>query len=344
MASWGGTARAVEFARDQPERALVFIEVDGRPQAHSWDLRRGSLVTGTDGDVAAALISPDGQWLWWYDGDSLTWYRSPFGSSPRGHRERPLRLLPSPDVDVVLGGDGTAIVSRPAPGTGRTLALLPVGRLRPGAEPTFLGSFPRAEAIFRSPDDALVAVDTGGSIEVCSAYTGTAVAAESTGRGWRTTGFTRDGSLLLTRATPGSDAPSVLTAACLWNPRTALRQPLPLASIERPTRLVLAYGGAAAVVEAVDPATGQSPARTAVYSLPFDGAEPTRIGPTHGTLEPGTAVGGPGGEGYAVWSAEGYPRRLVNLSRAEAALESLAAGEPLDLSRAYPPAVGGYGG
>ena len=333
-------ARGLEFARDAPERAVVQIQVDGDWQAHSWNLRTGSVVTATDGAATAARISPDGQWLWWFDDATQLWWRTPFGSSPRGRRERPLRLHPSPDVDVAVGGDGTALVSRPAPTTGRLLSLLPVGRVRAGAEPAFLGSFSGIRSFHRSLDDGLLAVDTGEEIYVCSAYTGQVISVERTGGEWAAAGFAADGAVVLTRARAGEDRDTApVIGAQLWHPRSALRRTLPFGEVHH-ARLTLAYRGAGALLEAWEPAeTGSADGgRVCVYSLAFDGSLPTRIGPTIGSIQSGSAVGGPGGAAYAIWHAPDAPARLVNLTKSEANLDPAASAH-----RQYRPVVGGYG-
>lgn len=332
-------ARGLEFARDTPERAVVQIRVNGDWQAHSWNLRTGSVVTATDGAATAARISPDGQWLWWFDEATHLWWRSPFGSSPRGRRERPLRLPPSRDVDVAVGGDGTALVSRPAPTTGRLLSLLPVGRVRAGAEPAFLGSFSAIRSFHRSLDDGLLAVDTGEEIYVCSAYTGQMISVEQTGGEWAAAGFTADGAAVLTRAPAGEDRDTArVIGAQLWHPRSALRRTLPFGEAN-PARLTLAYRGTGALLEAWEPtgASGADGSRLCLYSLAFDGSLPTRIGPTIGSIQPGSAVGGPGGAAYATWHAPGAPARLVNLTESEASLDPAAPAH-----RQYRPVVGGY--
>ena len=332
-------ARGLEFARDTPERAVVQIRVNGDWQAHSWNLRTGSVVTATDGAATAARISPDGQWLWWFDEATHLWWRSPFGSSPRGRRERPLRLPPSRDVDVAVGGDGTALVSRPAPTTGRLLSLLPVGRVRAGAEPAFLGSFSAIRSFHRSLDDGLLAVDTGEEIYVCSAYTGQMISVEQTGGEWAAAGFTADGAVVLTRAPAGEDRDTArVIGAQLWHPRSALRRTLPFGEAN-PARLTLAYRGTGALLEAWEPtgASGADGSRLCLYSLAFDGSLPTRIGPTIGSIQPGSAVGGPGGAAYATWHAPGAPARLVNLTESEASLDPAAPAH-----RQYRPVVGGY--
>ena len=333
-------ARGLEFARDTPERAVVQIRVNGDWQAHSWNLRTGSVVTATDGAATAARISPDGQWLWWFDEATHLWWRSPFGSSPRGRRERPLRLPPARDVVVAVGGDGTALVSRPAPTTGRLLSLLPVGRVRAGAEPAFLGSFSAIRSFHRSLDDGLLAVDTGEEIYVCSAYTGQMISVEQTGGEWAAAGFTADGAVVLTRAPAGEDRDTArVIGAQLWHPRSALRRTLPFGEAN-PARLTLAYRGTGALLEAWEPtgASGADGSRLCLYSLAFDGSLPTRIGPTIGSIQPGSAVGGPGGAAYATWHAPGAPARLVNLTESEASLDPAAPAH-----RQYRPVVGGYG-
>src|SRR5699024_10399154 len=70
----GEVARDLEFARDNSQRAVVQIPVDGALQAHSWEVASGRVVTATSGAARTPLITPDGQWLWWFDADSLLWW------------------------------------------------------------------------------------------------------------------------------------------------------------------------------------------------------------------------------------------------------------------------------
>lgn len=313
----GEAAFGLAFARDTPDRAVVRIAVDGLVQAHSWDLRAGTVVTATNSRIGESLISPDGEWVWWFDLPSGRWWRTPFGSSPRGRRDLPLRLAPAPEVALALGGDGTAVVARPGVGAGTawTISLLPVGRVRPGAEPVFLGGFD-LRALHRSRDDALLAVREGAGVRVLAAHSGAPVAAEALAPGWTSCGFTADSALLLFSP----------TQARLWNPRTGLHQRLALSDSDELDLVgaVVDYAGTGALLE-VREAGG-----IGVYARGFDGALPRRIGPPEGTITPGTTAGGPSGQVFALWSPPDEPARLVDLTA--------VAGDPRGR-----PAVGGYG-
>lgn len=348
----GQDARDLRFARDHSGRAVVTFAVVGLPQAHSWDTDSGAVVASTSGDISAPRISPDGNWVWWYDRPTRQWWRRPFGASPRGAADRPLRLTPSPDVDIALGGDGTAVVSRPAQAPpARMLSLLPVGRVRHGAEPVFLGMYAQVGGFFRSVDDTRVAIDTGASVLVCSAYSGALLSSEETAGRWSAVGFTSEGSVLLVRHSAASDTSPILptlTAARIWNPRTALRQEVSL-HLEgaHPTRLLLGYRGKGALLEArmdAPQATGDvaiAHGRTVLYSVSFDGAPPVALGPSHGSLTPSSATAGPGGQVYATWQHPEHSARLVDITAAERMVPAEAL--PRDLHRLYPPAIGGYG-
>lgn len=378
MSESGGAARRLAFARDDPHRAIVELAVDGVPQVHSWDLRTDRVVTATTGSVRAGTISPDGQWVWWYETREQLWLRRPFGASPRTRPDRPLRLRPAAGVAVAIGGDGTAVVGRSIPGIGHTFTLMPVGRVRPGAEPTFLCSVPEVVSFHRSRDDALVAIDTGTDVLVHSARTGAPVAQEPTQGKWTLLGFTHDGALLFADTTdsagagspdagsagagsPGAEAPGRVHALRLWHPATALRRVVSLAGVEHPTRAELSWEGNAVILEARlgddggQSAQGgqaahhvQTPADARrLYTLTLDGSQPAPAGPDHGWITAGSGHGGPGGSVYGLWSAPGLPTRLVDVAAVDepTADETAPTGAPTDqeLHRRYAPIVGGYG-
>jgi len=327
-------ARHLRFARGDPNRAIVEFDVDGSPAVHAWDLASGRVVTAARGRVTRSAISPDGAWVWWFEPDAGLWWRRPFGASLATHPERPLRLGPAEDSGVALGADGTAIVARPLPGIGHTFTLMPVGRVRPGAEPAFLCTVPALISFHRSDDDALLAVDTGAGAAVYSASTGAVVAEELIGPEWSVRGFTGDNELLLARG----DGQGGLSSLRLWSPATGLRRAVSLAGVPGPQRAAVAHGGRALVVEAA----GDEGAE--VYLVGVDGSGAQRVGPTHGAVAPGSAVGGPGGVVYGQWSAPDLPARLVNLTAAEERLPAAGGGTSAGaLHRRYPPVVGGYG-
>ena len=61
-----------DWALDRPERAVVAATTEqGVLELHSWTVGESELLQATsrpDG-TADGTISPDGEWLWWFDDD-----------------------------------------------------------------------------------------------------------------------------------------------------------------------------------------------------------------------------------------------------------------------------------
>lgn len=331
MARLGRAAKNLSFARDDPTRAVVTINSDGGPQAHSWDLRTGAVVRATAGAVSATAITPDGRWIWWFDVDVGLWLRSRFGSSPKGPADRPLRLGPSADVRLALGGEGTAVVARLANGGSTNLSLLPVGRMRPGAEPVFLGHFEHLQGFARSRDDSLVAVKTPGRVRVLRALAGAVIAEQPTEHSLG--GFTSDGHILL----------SGVGGARVWDPLSGFSRDLTLTLPEPDSgsvaRVALDHAGSGIVVETRPDSEHPRIGVSQVFTGRLSGGGLTAAGPAHGSVVPGSALGGPQGSVYASWYGPEAAERLVLLRPTPSPEDASKEG----VIRSYPPVVGGVG-
>ena len=92
-----------DWALDRPERAAVAATTSqGVLELHSWRVGGDQLLQATsrpDG-TATGTISPDGEWLWWFDDDKGDergiWRRQPFGSAP-GELGSGIQPATSPD-------------------------------------------------------------------------------------------------------------------------------------------------------------------------------------------------------------------------------------------------------
>lgn len=331
MARHGRAARNLTFARDDPTRAVVEIPVDGSYQAHSWDLPTGAVIPATEGKISGSTISPDGRWIWWFDVSAGVWLRSRFGSSPKGPIDHPLRLRPAADVRIALGAEGTAVVARPTTAGSTNLSLLPVGRMRPGAEPVFLGDFEDLQGFMRSLDDSFVAVKTPGRVRVLQALTGALDADLPTEHSLG--GFTSDGQILLTGP----------ATSRVWNPLSGFSRDVTL-TLPEPhqgtvTRVSVDHSGTRIVIEAQSDTEQPRTRVTQVFTGRVSGGGLTAVGPTHGSVTSGSVVGGPQGSVYASWCAPGIPERLVLLTVTPSPEETSDEG----VLHSYAPAVGGIG-
>lgn len=331
MTAQGKSARAIVFARDVPDTAIALIPLDGELHAYSWDLGTGELIRTTDGRVRDPLITPDGQWVWWFDRTTNELWRRPFATSPRGRQERPLRLRPRPGTQVLVGGDGTAVVARAVPGSGVAVSLLPIGRLRPGADPVLIAQVPHIKFISRSRDDDLVAIHSD-DVTVYRAHSGAFVATDAMRERQKIISFTADASLLRAEYAPGQTdvGHSPITALTLWNPLTGLRRALALDQISAPLSAAVSYDGASVLVTAnIDDGDG-SP-RVGAFRISVDGAAPEFLGPATGSIVPGTLTSDIDSF-YGVWRAEGAAERMIRIDP-----------EALPGPAGYRPVVGGVG-
>ncbi|SFC57519.1 S9 family peptidase [Streptomyces aidingensis] len=121
-----------EWAPDAPDRCLFVSNASGTFELYAWDRATGTRRQATrrpNGTVDGTL-SPDGEWLWWFDdhdGDEFgVWMRQPFHGGP----DEPALpgLDPSYPAGLAIGRDGTVVVGRTTDAHGTTVHVA-----RPGA-------------------------------------------------------------------------------------------------------------------------------------------------------------------------------------------------------------------
>ncbi|MER5862067.1 prolyl oligopeptidase family serine peptidase [Kitasatospora sp. NPDC002040] len=149
-----------DWAEQAPERALYVSNSTGTYEIYAWDRAADThrQVTSRSNGTTDAELSPDGEWIWWFDdtdGDELgVWRRQPFTGGPD---EQAVPGVPAAyDAGLALGLDGTVVVGTSGDEDGTTLYLR-----RPGAT--------EVEQVYRheeyggvgdlSHDSALLAID-----------------------------------------------------------------------------------------------------------------------------------------------------------------------------------------
>ncbi|WP_316522636.1 S9 family peptidase [Kitasatospora brasiliensis] len=124
-----------DWAEDAPDRALYVSNATGTYEVYAWDRATGAhrQVTDRPNGTTDAELSPDGDWIWWFDdhdGDEFgIWRRQPFAGGP--DEEAVPGLGASYSAGLALGRDGTVVVGRSTDEDGTTLHLRRPG----GAEP-----------------------------------------------------------------------------------------------------------------------------------------------------------------------------------------------------------------
>ena len=168
-----------EWADDAPQRSIFVSNATGTYEVYAWDRTTGvqRRVTDRANGTTDAALTPDGEWIWWFDdtdGDEFgIWRRQPFtgpaaaaGSGPAAVSSTP----PAPDEEAVPGlppgfseglvfgrpGTGvTAVVGRSTDQDGSTLHLV-----RPGAEPVEVYRHRETASVGDlSHDGTLIAID-----------------------------------------------------------------------------------------------------------------------------------------------------------------------------------------
>ncbi|MEE1930224.1 prolyl oligopeptidase family serine peptidase [Streptomyces sp. TRM 70351] len=125
-----------EWAEDAPDRSLFVSNATGTYELYAWDRATGEQrqVTDRPNGTTDGVLSPDGQWIWWFsdtDGDEFgVWMRQPF-AGPAGADEAAVPgLAPAYSAGLALGRDGTAVVGSSTDTDGTTVHVVP-----PGGEP-----------------------------------------------------------------------------------------------------------------------------------------------------------------------------------------------------------------
>lgn len=138
-----------DWAEDAPHRSLFVSNATGTYELYAWDRETGDQrqVTDRPNGTTDGVMSPDGEWIWWFDdkdGDEFgIWRRQPFaGSGDKGDKGRkggeggePVLdepaapgLDPSYPAGLALGRDGrTAIVGRSTDEDGSTIYVSRTG-------------------------------------------------------------------------------------------------------------------------------------------------------------------------------------------------------------------------
>ncbi|MFE4601021.1 S9 family peptidase [Kitasatospora indigofera] len=124
-----------DWAEDAPDRSLYVSNATGTYEVYAWDRATGvhRRVTDRPNGTTDAELSPDGEWIWWFDdsdGDEFgVWRRQPFGGGP----DEPAvpGLAASWSAGLALGRDGTVVVGRSTDEDGTTLHLRRAGAAGP---------------------------------------------------------------------------------------------------------------------------------------------------------------------------------------------------------------------
>ncbi|MEU6390196.1 prolyl oligopeptidase family serine peptidase [Streptomyces sp. NPDC046939] len=128
-----------EAAEDAPDRGLFTSNATGTYEIYAWDRATGEQrqVTDRPDGTTDAVLSPDGEWIWWFDdgrsaepgeapsyGDEFgVWLRQPFAGGP--DTEAVPGLAPSYPAGLALGRDGrTAVVGRSTDEDGTTIHVV----------------------------------------------------------------------------------------------------------------------------------------------------------------------------------------------------------------------------
>ncbi|MFF9395584.1 S9 family peptidase [Streptomyces griseoluteus] len=131
-----------DWAEDAPDRSLFVSNATGTYELYAWDRKTGRQrqVTDRPDGTTDGTVSPDGEWIWWFDdgmgssvpdlpsyGDEFgVWRRQPFGGGP--DETAVPGLAPSYPSGLALGRDGrTAVVGRSTDEDGTTIHLARAG-------------------------------------------------------------------------------------------------------------------------------------------------------------------------------------------------------------------------
>jgi dipeptidyl aminopeptidase/acylaminoacyl peptidase len=120
-----------DWAEDAPHRSLFVSNATGTYELYAWDRTTGEQrqVTHRANGTTDGLLSPDGEWIWWFDdkdGDEFgIWRRRPFGAAlVGGDVDAPAvpGLEPAYSAGLAIGRDGrTAVVGRSTDDDGSTI-------------------------------------------------------------------------------------------------------------------------------------------------------------------------------------------------------------------------------
>ncbi|MEU6822673.1 prolyl oligopeptidase family serine peptidase [Streptomyces atriruber] len=118
-----------DWAEDAPQRSLFVSNATGTYELYAWERTTGAQrqVTERPNGTTDGALSPDGEWIWWFDdtdGDEFgVWRRQPFG----GGADEPAvpGLEASYPAGLALGRDGrTVVVGRSTDDDGSTIHVV----------------------------------------------------------------------------------------------------------------------------------------------------------------------------------------------------------------------------
>ncbi|WP_099900684.1 prolyl oligopeptidase family serine peptidase [Streptomyces sp. TLI_171] len=121
-----------DWADEAPDRALYVSNTTGTYEVYAWDRATDEhrRVTDRPNGTTDAELSPDGEFIWWFDdtdGDEFgVWRRQPFAGGP--DQEAVPGVPAAYSAGLALGRDGTVVVGTSTDDEGTTLYLR-----RPGA-------------------------------------------------------------------------------------------------------------------------------------------------------------------------------------------------------------------
>jgi dipeptidyl aminopeptidase/acylaminoacyl peptidase len=110
QARFNTTSFTAQLAARQPVRGLVASDLSGKPQLYAWERESDTLrpITNAPGGVSFGGISPDGRFIYYYDG--LRWVRVPFDATPDTPREALGQDLPPYDTtSLSMSLDGSRL-------------------------------------------------------------------------------------------------------------------------------------------------------------------------------------------------------------------------------------------
>ncbi|MGW7078731.1 prolyl oligopeptidase family serine peptidase [Streptomyces sp. NPDC054871] len=167
MADWEKRFRAPrvslpDWAEDAPDRALFVSNATGTYELYAWDRATGEQrqVTDRPNGTTDGLVSPDGEWIWWFDdtdGDEFgVWMRQPFAG---GAADEPAvaGLAASYPAGLALARDGRmSVIGRSTDEEGSTIHVVRA----PGADPVEIYRHRESAGVGDlSHDGSLIAVE-----------------------------------------------------------------------------------------------------------------------------------------------------------------------------------------
>lgn len=151
-----------DWAEDAPDRSLFVSNATGTYELYAWDRATGEQrqVTDRPNGTTDGLLSPDGEWIWWFndtDGDEFgVWMRQPFAG---GGTDEPAvaGLEASYPAGLALARDGRmSVVGRSTDEDGSTIHVV----RSPGADPVEIYRHRESAGVGDlSRDGSLIAVE-----------------------------------------------------------------------------------------------------------------------------------------------------------------------------------------